>query len=206
MPDEGWAKAPGELGGPLEGRKIVGPQQGFGPLWQKSYRIEIPGHSPEEVVGEWKAHFGEFWPVHSKFNAPLAGIRPGEIGMITTMQALSTGVLVMYADETSFAFITPEGHPFASWITFSATTVGESTVAGVDLLVRPSEPIWDLAFSLGAGKGEDLMWRGVLKRLARRFGSDHEPVEHHSKVDPKRIWANAGNWRNNALFFRRARA
>ena len=33
---------------------------------------------------------------------------------------LSTGVLVLYADEESFTLMTPQGHMFAGWITFSA--------------------------------------------------------------------------------------
>ena len=34
---------------------------------------------------------------------------------------LSTGVMVLYADEESFTLMTPQGHMFAGWITFSAT-------------------------------------------------------------------------------------
>jgi hypothetical protein len=33
---------------------------------------------------------------------------------------VSTGVLVLYADDTSFSFISPEGHMFVGMITFSA--------------------------------------------------------------------------------------
>ena len=33
---------------------------------------------------------------------------------------LSTGVFVLYADEESFTLMTPQGHMFAGWITFSA--------------------------------------------------------------------------------------
>ena len=33
---------------------------------------------------------------------------------------LSSGVLIIYADEESFTFMTPEGHVLAAWITFSA--------------------------------------------------------------------------------------
>ena len=34
---------------------------------------------------------------------------------------LSTGVMVLYADDESFTLMTPQGHMFAGWITFSAT-------------------------------------------------------------------------------------
>ena len=33
---------------------------------------------------------------------------------------LSTGVIVLYADDESFTFMTPEGHTLSAWITFSA--------------------------------------------------------------------------------------
>ena len=33
---------------------------------------------------------------------------------------VKTGVMVLYADEESFTLMTPEGHMFAGWITFSA--------------------------------------------------------------------------------------
>ena len=35
---------------------------------------------------------------------------------------LSTGVMVLYADDESFTLMTPQGHMFAGWITFSATS------------------------------------------------------------------------------------
>ena len=206
---DGWAKPVTQITGAdrhLDGRKLTGPQQGFGPLWQKTYTVSIPGRSPDEVVAEWKANYGSFWPAHSKFNAPLAGIQPGEVGTIKAMQALSTGIMVMYADETSFAFMTPEGHPFAGWITFSATATDDSATAQIQLLIRPSDPIWDLGFVLGMGKGEDVMWRGVLRNLARHLDSDAKPTQQNVKVDRKRIWANASNWRNNALLPRRRKS
>lgn len=210
MTDEtqGWAKPVTEITGAaahLEGRKLTGPQQGFGPLWQKTYAIDIPGHEPTAVVSVWKEHYGDFWPFHSRFNAPLAGIQPGEVGSISTMKTMSTGVIVMYADDTSFAFMTPEGHPFAGWITFSASASEDGSVAQIQLLIRPNDPIWDLGFTFGFGKGEDAMWRGVLKRLAEFHGATGRAREDHVKVDRKRIWSNSGNWKRNALIPRRRR-
>jgi hypothetical protein len=186
--------------GHLEGRKLTGPQQGFGPLWQKSYRIEIPGREPVEVISTWKANYGEFWPSINKFNAPVAGIKPGEVGSIDSMQVLSTGVVVIYADETSFAFMTPEGHPFAGWITFSAVPTEGGSIAQVQLLIRASDPIWDVGFIFGAGRGEDWMWRHTLKALATHLGSHAKPTQEIVKVDRSRLWSNAGNWRKSAIW------
>ena len=69
-----WAKpvatlnAPGTPAGALalnvEGRRLVGAQQGFGQLWQKTYRVRLHGAdvTPQSVVDTWKQHFGAFWP------------------------------------------------------------------------------------------------------------------------------------------------
>ena len=48
----------------LEGRVPVSPLQGFGPLWQKSFRIRLRGldKSPAEVMAIWKAEFPRFQP------------------------------------------------------------------------------------------------------------------------------------------------
>ncbi len=189
--------------GHLEGRKLTGPQQGFGPLWQKTYRIEIPGHEPAAVIDTWKANYNEFWPRINTFNAPVAGIKPGEVGTIDSMQVLSTGVVVIYADETSFAFMTPEGHPFAGWITFSAVPTETGSLAQVQLLIRASDPIWDIGFLFGVGRGEDWMWRHTLKALATHLGADTRPTQEIVKVDRSRLWANARNWRRSAIFSRR---
>jgi hypothetical protein len=199
---ENWApnierlKADGGVN--VGGRRLNGPQQGFGPLWQKTYKIAIPGIEPATVISEWKANYGKFWPSHSRFNAPVAGIMPGEVGNIQSMQVMSTGVMVLYADETSFAFMTPEGHPFAGWITFSSFDEDEQTFGQVQLLIRPSDPLWDVMFLFGFGKGEDMMWQHTLRALAAHFGVDAKPHTDLVKVDKKRLWNNAGNVRKNA--------
>ena len=181
----------------VAGRRLNGPQQGFGPMWQKTYRIRIPGIAPETVISEWKSNYGSFWPRHSRFNAPVAGIMPGEIGNIQSMQVMSTGIMVLYTDETSFAFMTPEGHPFAGWITFSAYD-DDGTVGQVQLVIRPSDPLWDLLFVLGAGRGEDMMWQHTLRALAAHFEVHTEPHTSLVKVDRKRLWQNARNVSKNA--------
>ena len=180
------------------GRRLTGPQQGFGPMWQKTYTVSIPSTPPATVIAEWKANYGSFWPPSNRFYAPVAGIKPGEVGNIQGMQVLSTGVMVLYADDTSFAFMTPEGHPFAGWITFSAYTDDTGTIGQVQLIIRPSDPLWDLAFVLGAGKTEDRMWQHTLRSLARHFGGTSEPETTVVKVDSKRLWRNARNITKNA--------
>lgn len=172
-------------------------------MWQKTYRVAIPGHEPASVIATWKENYGEFWPSVSRFNAPVAGIKPGEVGSIQGMQVLSTGVVVIYADDTSFSFMTPEGHPFAGWITFCAVPTEGGSIAEVRLLIRASDPIWDVSFFFGVGKGEDWMWRHTLRSLAAHLGSHEKPTQDSVKVDRRRLWHNARNWRKNALFPRR---
>lgn len=68
----------------VEGRQLVGPLQGFGKMWQKTYRIRLPGGAvtPAEVISTWKREFPRFWPQGNRFYAPLAGIQPGEVALI----------------------------------------------------------------------------------------------------------------------------
>jgi hypothetical protein len=62
-------------------------------------------------------------PPGNQFLGPLTGIAPGEVAVLTLKVpvgvTLSTGVLVIYADEESFTFMTPAGHGYAGFITFS---------------------------------------------------------------------------------------
>jgi hypothetical protein len=46
----------------VDGRRVMGPLQGFGQLWQKTYRAELSGAdvTPAEVVKIWKEIFQSF--------------------------------------------------------------------------------------------------------------------------------------------------
>src|SRR5512142_1828559 len=63
----------------IDGRQIVGPLQGFGQLWQKTYRIRLTGAqvSPQQVIKTWKENFGHFWPQGNNFYGSLTGVAPG---------------------------------------------------------------------------------------------------------------------------------
>ena len=98
----------------------MSPLQGFGQMWQKTFRIRMNGAQvkPAEVIKTWKERFPAFWPKWDLFYKPLTGIAPGEVALINMLipgdiphgLPLSTGVLVLYADEESFTFMNPEGH------------------------------------------------------------------------------------------------
>src|SRR5262245_19404227 len=101
----------------VQGRRVTGPIQGFGQLWQKTFRVRLVNSSmtPADVIKLWKEQFTSLWPRGNTFYAPLKGIRPGEVALISLATLpgpvrLSTGVMVMYADDESFTLITPEGH------------------------------------------------------------------------------------------------
>ena len=63
----------------VQGRREVGALQGFGKLWQKTYRVRLSGVevTPEEAVRGWKERFPEFQPPNSRFYPSMAGVAPG---------------------------------------------------------------------------------------------------------------------------------
>lgn len=189
----------------VEGRRLIGPMQGFGKLWQKTYRINLASAAqPAEVVSAWKQHYGSFWPTGQRFYTSLAGIAPGEIGLISGAHGpvrMSTGVFVMYADDESFTFMNSQGHPWSGWITFSSYKEREDTVAQVHLLVRTSDPVYELGFSLmGGTKHEDEIWQHTLQSLAGHFGVEAAVASEVVCVDGKRQWSNGlRNLWHNAL-------
>ena len=68
----------------VEGRQVVGPLQGFGQMWQKTYwaRLSGAGVTPQEVIKSWKENFASFWPEGNRFYAPITGIAPGEVAVL----------------------------------------------------------------------------------------------------------------------------
>ncbi|WP_169786871.1 DUF1990 family protein [Nitriliruptor alkaliphilus] len=197
----------GEVGAAaVDGRRVSGPVQGFGRLWQKTFRVRLDDVeiTPAEVMATWRERYGEFWPTGNEFRSPLAGVEPGEIGIITGRVGglrLSTGVLVMYADETSFAFITPEGHPFAGLITFSADRDDDGTTAAqVELFLRAHDPIVELGLAFGLHRKEETIWTDTCGNLARALGVLQPTVDSRVVcVDRRRQWRRIGNLRHDAV-------
>ncbi len=183
----------------VEGRRLASPIQGFGKMWQKTYQVRLPTDrvSPTDLIATWKQHFPEFWPEGNRFYGPLTGIEPGEVALLNMSlpgkMKLSTGVMVLYADDESFTLMTPQGHMFAGWITFSASEVDGMTVAQAQVLMRASDPIFELGLTLGGHKQEDSFWQHTLAQLAARFGEQAEVDTRVVCVDKKRQWS---KWRN----------
>ncbi|MEA1902506.1 MAG: hypothetical protein U9N56_03160 [Actinomycetota bacterium] len=211
---ENWAKpvdefhvgevAEGAVTGNVEGRKPMGPLQGFGRLWQKTYEVDIPGPTPEKVIATWKENFGEFWYPTNKFYAPAGGIAPGEVAIIgggVGPAKISTGVRVIYADDRSWSYMTPEGHPWAAIITFSAYD-GEDgvTTARIHLLVRANDPLYEASFKLYTSRLEDKIWKHTLGSVATHFGAEPDVRMDAALIDKRRQWSQMGNiWKNSAI-------
>lgn len=111
---------------------------------------------------------------------------------------LSTGVMVLYADDESFTLMTPEGHMFSGWITFSAARDGAVTVAQGQVLMRASDPLYELGLTLGGHKKEDRFWEHTLRQLAVHLGGGGAVRTEAVCVDRRRQWRRAGNIRHNA--------
>ena len=139
--------------------------RGFGKMWQKTYSTNLwAAATPQQVIATWKAHFPEFWPKGNRFAGALAGISPGDVALLDLTVGgvkLSTGVFVLYADEESFTLMTPEGHMFAGWISFSAETANEGTLVQAQVLMRANDPLYELGLTFGGHRKEDQFWRSV---------------------------------------------
>ena len=198
----------------VEGRHLVGPLQGFGQLWQKTYKIRLSGAlaTPSQVIKAWKDHFSSFWPKGNHFYGPLTGIQPGEVAVLNlagpggiTMPGgaplVSTGVIVIYADDESFSFMTPEGHMFAALINFSAYEEAAATVAQVQALIRGNDPLYELGLRLGIiHRAEDDFWQTTLRNLAAYFGVEGVVVHNVTCIDSHVQWSEAKNiWQNAAM-------
>ncbi len=198
----------------VAGRHVTSPVGGFGQMWQKTYRMRFVGAQvpPQEVIRVWKEKFASFWPKNNYFYGSSGPIRPGDVAILNLAgpggltapggsPMISTGVMVIYADEESFSFLTPEGHMFAGMNTFSAFEENGTTVAQIQALIRASDPLYELTFRLGIGhKMEDDFWLATLQNLAGHFEASGVPTLTKVCVDSRLQWSEAKNiWENAAI-------
>jgi hypothetical protein len=192
----------------VEGRHVVGPLQGFGQLWQKTYRVRLtsPGLTPAGVVSFLKEKLPELMPGGSRFYPTISGVAPGEIVLINATLpgipgVIATGVMVLYSDNESFTLMCPEGHPEAGWNTFSAYLEDGTTVAQIQSLARANDPIFEFGFRfMGGSRQQEQIWHHVLGGVAKQFGVEAPVQFHKSLVDGKLQWSQAKNvWFNSAV-------
>ena len=183
-------------------------------MWQKSYRMMAGSQiGPEQAIATWREHFPEFWPRGNRFAGALTGINPGDVALLDLAIGggvkLSTGVFVLYADAESFTLMTPQGHMFAGWITFSAEReagnadrqAGGETVVQALVLMRANDPLYEVAMTFGGHRKEDKFWAATLTALGERLGVADPKVETKTVcVDSRRQWRHANNiWHNSMI-------
>jgi len=196
----------GVRGTNVAGRRLTGPVQGFGKMWQKTYRMDVgDAIEPASAIALWRSNFPDFWPKGNRFAGALTGINPGDVALLDLAVGggvkLSTGVFVLYADTESFTLMTPQGHMFAGWITFSAENAGDGTVVQAQVLMRASDPIYEIGMTLGGHRKEDKFWIATLRALGDRIGVPDAPITAGTScVDKKRQWRHAGSvWHNSMV-------
>jgi hypothetical protein len=188
----------------LNGRQLTGPLQGFGQLWQKTYRLRLPpgAATSTEVIQTLKQHLPAFQPSQNRFFPSVTGISPGEIVLINATLAgmpVNTGVSVLYADDVSFTLMTPQGHPESGFVTFSASTETSGTVAQIDSLARANDPVYELGFRLIGQRAQEAIWIYVLRALAAHLGVEASVDVSRVCHDPKCQWSRARNVWHNAM-------
>ncbi|MEP7053998.1 MAG: hypothetical protein ABI912_01955 [Actinomycetota bacterium] len=190
----------------VTGRRLTGPVQGFGKMWQKTYTVDIgDAATPQQAIAAWKADFGSFWPKGNRYNGALTGIAPGDVALLDLSMPggvrLSTGVMVLYADDESFTLMTPQGHMFAGWITNSAFDRDGATIVQAQVLMRANDPLYELGLTMGGHSKEDAFWQQTLTALAAHLGAPApQPQVQAVCVDRRRQWRRAGNiWHNAAI-------
>ena len=180
----------------VDGRQTTSPITGFGRLWDKKYRLRIHDTTldPLQIISLWRSEFPRFWPSGNRFfpsgNAPVV---PGTAAVLNLALpgglVLATGLMVIYADERSFSFITIQGHILSGWITFSSFRHNDATIIQVNPIFRASDPLMELGMRMGAAKQEDQFWHATLGNLARRLGVEGEVSQQDVLIDPHLRWA-----------------
>lgn len=191
----------------VEGKQVVGPLQGFGQLWQKTYRVPLHGSdaTPQDVVRLWKEKLPELMPNDSRFYPSITGVKPGEVILINATMpgvpgTISTGVMILYADDEAFTVMTPEGHPESGFNTFSAYAEDGVTIAQIQSLARANDPIYEFGFRfMGGSAQQEKIWRTVLTRLAAQFDVEAQFTMDKTCVDNRLQWPQAKNVWHNAL-------
>ncbi len=185
------------------GRRAVGPVLGFGPMWEKTYEISFDGAAvtPAAAIKALKERFPSFQPRENRFYPSAGGIKPGEIVLINASSVglpVYTGVVVSYADEECFTFMTPQGHPESGWVTFQAFAENGRAVCRIQGLARANDPVYEIAFRLHGSAIQERIWKHVLKSLGDHLGQNSAVNMRKVCVDTTIQWSQTGNVRHNA--------
>ncbi|MEM9776956.1 MAG: DUF1990 family protein [Chloroflexota bacterium] len=197
-----WAKPAGQLNIGLiaddaininvSSRWLNSPLQGFGQLWQKTYRLSLVDAElePKEIIADWKRNFTSYWPGKNRFYGSAEGVAPGEVAVLNLSmpggRRVTTGTRIIYTDDSSFSFMTPRGHMFAGMITFSAEKEDGLTWVQIQAMVRAGDPLYEIGCRLKfAHVMEDKFWYDTLQNLRKAMGADFKAVEQTTQlIDP----------------------
>jgi anti-anti-sigma factor len=189
----------------VEGRQTTSPVKGFGRLWDKRYKLRLDhlDLDPEQIVFLWRSEFPRFWPAGNRFYpSGNASIVPGTVAVLNLTLpgglVLATGLMVIYADETSFSFITIQGHILSGWIVFSCYRENDATIVQVNPIFRASDPLMEVGMRLGAAKQEDQFWHATLTNFAKRLDVHGELSQQDILIDPGVQWSEFKNLRYSA--------
>jgi hypothetical protein len=198
----------------IQGRRAIGALQGFGQLWKKTYKVRLTGvkHSTMEVMQVWKENFALFQPPGNRFYLPSDGVTPGKIMWIDSplpvappfydkpgIVPMTSGVVILYADDESFSVMTPEGFPVSGWNNFSVFEEDGSLVAQVQSFERASDPIYEFGFRfMGGAARQEFIWTNVLTRLAEHLGVKSQVTMARECLDASIQWAYTGRVLQNA--------
>ena len=178
----------------VQGRRNSGPLQGFGQLWEKTYRIDLSDTQlkPDQVIRTVKERFQEFQPTENRFFPSPRGIEPGEIVLInasTPGGLVATGVAVLYTADDTFTFITPQGHPEAGWVTFKSFEDGGRVILQIQGLARASDPIYEIAFRIAGSTLQRQIWTHFLGSFSKYAGSKAEVQFNAQCLDQSLQWS-----------------
>lgn len=198
----------------VQGKQAMGALQGFGQLWKKTYKVRLPGLdlSPEEVMQTWKEKFAEFQPPGNRFYPPSQGVQAGKVMFIDSplpivpplfdrpgVVPMTSGVMVVYSDETSFSVMTPEGFPVAGWNNFSVFEEDGCLVGQVQSFERASDPIYEFGFRfMGGAQRQEFIWVHVLTKLAENYNIKTQVSKDRDCLDPGVQWRYASKVVQNA--------
>jgi anti-anti-sigma factor len=191
-------KPEGALVKNMDGRRVIGQLQSFGQMWEKTYWLNIkkPGIRREDVILAMQEHFVDFQPSANSFYPTSKVLAPGEMIFIASRTPggiVSTGVMVLYMDDRSSTFITPQGHPEAGWITFSVDEREDSVYVQIQGLVRASDPFFEVAFSIAGSKFQETIRKHVLSSLAKYLGMEENVQMKKYRPSTDLQWSKAGN-------------
>jgi hypothetical protein len=97
--------------------------------------------------------------------------------------------------------MTPQGHMFAGWITFSAENGAGGTVIQAQVLMRANDPLYEVGMMFGGHRKEDVFWAETLTALGRYLHAGDLTVATRTVcVDSSRQWRNTSNvWHNSMV-------